>query len=71
MGGRGRERERQRETETERWKQTLKQAPGSELSTQSLTRGSDSGTTRSRPELKLDTQPTKPHRHPHPNSIHY
>ena len=43
-------REGQRERET----QNLKQAPGSELSAQRLTWGSNSGTMRSRPVLKLD-----------------
>ena len=43
--------ERERETHT----QNLKQAPGSELSAQSLTWGSNSRTVRSWPELKSDT----------------
>ena len=41
-----------------------KQAPGSELSAQSLTRGPNSQTTRSRPEPKSDAQPTEPPRRP-------
>ena len=51
---------RQRETEHERGRvregetQNLKQAPGSELSAQSPTRGSNSRTARSWPELKSD-----------------
>ena len=48
--GRGGERERERERE----RQNLKQAPVSELSAQSLKRGSNSQTMTSRPELKLD-----------------
>ena len=48
----GRDRERQREQEN------LKQAPGSELSSQSLIWGFNSWTVRSWPELKLDAQPT-------------
>ena len=38
----------------ERHTQNLKQAPGSELSAQSLMRGSNSWTVRSGPELKSD-----------------
>ena len=41
-----------------------KQAPGSELSAQSLTRGSNPQTARSRPEPKSDAQLTEPPRHP-------
>ena len=52
--------EGQRERET----QNLKQAPGSELSAQSPTRGSNPQTARSRPELKSNAQPTEPRRHP-------
>ena len=48
--------EGQRERET----QNLKQAPGSEPSAQSLTRGSNSRTARSWPEPKSDAQPTEP-----------
>ena len=48
---RDREREREREREggkgKERWRQNLNQAPGSELSAQSLTWGSNSQTARS------------------------
>ena len=54
---RGRGRERERKTQTE-------EAPGSELSAQSPTRGSNSQAMRSRPEPKLDAQPTEPPRHP-------
>ena len=39
-------------------------APGSELSAQSPTRGSNPQTVRSWPELKLDAQPTEPPRRP-------
>ena len=46
----------------ERETQNPKQAPGSELSTQSPTWDSNSGTMRSWPELKSDTQPTEPPR---------
>ena len=52
--------EGQRERET----QNLKQAPGSELSAQSPTRGSNSRTMRSWPEPKSDAQPTEPPRRP-------
>ena len=48
----------------ERETQNLKQAPGSELSVQSLTRGSNLRTMRSWPEPKSDAQPTEPPRHP-------
>ena len=50
----GRGRERERET------QNPKRAPGSELSAQSPTRGSNSRTVRSGPEPKSDAQPTEP-----------
>ena len=50
----------QRERET----QNPKQDAGSELSAQSPTQSSNSLVVRSRPELKLDTQPTEPPRHP-------
>ena len=50
----------QRERET----QNLKQAPGSKLSAQSLTQGSNSWTMRSWPELKSDAQPAEPPRCP-------
>ena len=46
--------QRQRET------QNPKQAPGSELSAQSPTRGSNPQTVRSWPEPKSDAQPTAP-----------
>ena len=67
-----RERERERgrdkawveEGKRERETQNVKQALGSELLAQSLTQGSNSGTLRSWPESKLDTQPTEPPRHP-------
>ena len=52
--------EGQRERET----QNRKQAPGSEPSDQSLTRGSNSRTARSWPELKSDVSPTEPPRRP-------
>ena len=52
--------ERQREREP----QDRKQAPGSEWSAQSPMRGSNPQTMRSRPEPKLDAQPTEPPRHP-------
>ena len=51
------EEQRDRETESE-------EAPGSELSAQSLMRGSNPQTARSSPELKSDAQPTEPPRHP-------
>ena len=52
----------------EREAQNLKQAPGSELSAQSQTRGSNPRTLRSCPELKSDAQTTEPPRCPsHPN----
>ena len=54
-------REEQRERET----QNLKQATASELSAQSPTWGSNSGTVRSRPEPKSDAQPTEPPRRPY------
>ena len=53
-------REGQRERET----QNPKQAPGSELSAQSPTWGSNSQSTRSWPEPKSDAQPTEPPRRP-------
>ena len=48
--------EGQRERET----RNLKQTPGSELSAQSLTWGSNPRTVRSRPEPKSDAPPTEP-----------
>ena len=54
--GRAWAREGQREEET----QNPKQAPGSELSAQSLRQGSNSQTARSWPEPKWDAQPTEP-----------
>ena len=51
----------QRERET----QNRKQAPGSEPSAQSPTRGSNPWTTRSQPEPKSDAQPTEPPRRPY------
>ena len=62
-----REREReweQGEGQRERETQNLRQAPCSELSAQSLTRGSNPWTTKSQPDLKSDTEPTEPPRHP-------
>ena len=53
-----RERERERERERKREGQNPKQAPGSELSAQSPTQGSNPQTARSRPEPKSDAQPT-------------
>ena len=53
--------EGQRERET----QNLKQAPGSEPSAQSPTRGSNSQTARWWPELKSDVEPTEPPRRPY------
>ena len=58
--GRQSERGRGRDRET----QNLKQAPGSEPSAQSPTRGSNPRTMRSRPEPKLDAQPPEPPRCP-------
>ena len=54
--------EGQRERET----QNPKQAPGSELSAQSLTRGSNSRAVRSWPEPESDAQPTEPPRRHNP-----
>ena len=54
-------------SERERETQNLKQAPGSELSAQSPTRGLNSRTARSWPETKSDAQPTKPPRRPWPS----
>ena len=48
----------------ERETQNLKQAPDSELSVQSPTRGLNPRTMRSRAELKSDAQPTEPPRRP-------
>ena len=45
--GRGSEREREKQRERERERQNPKQAPGSELSAQSLMRGSNPRTVRS------------------------
>ena len=64
--------EGQRERET----QNRKQVPGSELSAQSPTRGSNPRTMRSWPGPKLDTQPTEPPRRPScpifdPNHMNY
>ena len=53
-------REGQRERETK----NLKQAPGSELSAQSPTQGSNPWTVRSWPEPKSGAQPTEPRRSP-------
>ena len=64
---RQRQRQRQsvsREGQRERETQNLKQAPGSELSAQSPTWGSNSWAVRSWPELKSDAQPTEPPRCP-------
>ena len=57
--------EGQRERET----QNLKQAPGSELSAQSPTRGSNPRTVRSWPEPKPDAQPTEPPKRPSSPSL--
>ena len=48
----------------EKGTQNLKQAPGSEPSAQSPTRGLNPRAARSRPELKSDAQPTEPPRRP-------
>ena len=53
------------EGQREREAQNPKQAPGSELSTQSPTRGLNSPAVRSWPESELDIQPTKPPRRPY------
>ena len=58
-----REGQRQRDSR-ERGTHNTKQAPGSELSAQSSTRGSSPQTTRSWPEPKLDAQQTEPSRRP-------
>ena len=60
------ERDRARAGEGQRERETRnpKQAPGSELSAQSQTRGSNSRTTRSQPEPELDAQSTEPPRCP-------
>ena len=50
--------------ERERETQNPKQAPGSELSAQSLTPGSTSQAVRLRPEPKSEAQPTEPPRGP-------
>ena len=55
--------------EREREAQNLKQAPGSELSAQSPTRGSNSQTARSWPERKSDAQLTEPPRRPSGNQF--
>ena len=49
--------------------QNLKEAPGSELTAQSLMWGSNSQTVRSGPELKSDAQPTEPLRRPNDGKI--
>ena len=54
------------EGQRERDTQNLKQAPGSEWSAQSPTRGSNSRIVRSWPEPKLAAQPTEPPRRPNP-----
>ena len=51
--------------EREREAPNQNQAPGSELSGQSPTWDSNSGTMRSRPHLKSDTKPTEPPRSPY------
>ena len=55
-----RDRARAGEGQRDRETQNPKQAPGSDLSAQSLTRGSNSQTTRSWPEPKSDVQPGTP-----------
>ena len=57
--------EEQREQET----QSLKQAPGSEPSAQSLTRGSNPRAVRSRPEPTSGARPTEPPRRPMPRTV--
>ena len=64
-GGQNGSRKGQRERET----QNPKQAPGFELSAQSLTRGSNSQTARSGPEPKSGAQLTEPPRRP--NAEHF
>ena len=54
------------EEHRDRVTQNLKQAPGSELSAQSLMRSSNPRAMKSWPELKSDAQQTKPARHPLP-----
>ena len=61
---RGKKRETVGEGQKERETQNLKQAPGSELSAQILTWGSNSRTVRSQPEQKSVAQPTEPPRCP-------
>ena len=53
----------------ERGRQNLKQTPGSELSAQSPTRGSNSRVVRSWPEPKSDAQPTESPRYPTPRYV--
>ena len=50
--------------ERERESNNLKPIPGSELTAQTLTQGSNSRTVRSYPEPKLGAQPTEPPSHP-------
>ena len=59
-----RERVQMREEQRERETQKLKQTPGSELSAQSPTQGSNSRTVISRPDPKWDAPSTEPPRHP-------
>ena len=59
-----RQRAHERGRVRERGRQNLKQAPDSELSAQSPTRGWNSQTARSWPEPKSVAQPTEPPRHP-------
>ena len=63
-GQREREIQRVGKGQIDRETQNPRQAPGSELSAQSPTRGSNPRAVRSRPELKLDAQLTEPSRHP-------
>ena len=66
------DREWARQEQRERERQNPKEPPGSELSAQSPTRGSNSWTARSWPKPKLDAQPTEPPRCPfqsHINSL--
>ena len=66
VGEEQREREREREGDV-----GPKHVPGSELSAQSLTRGSNSPKVRSRPKPKSDAQLTEPPRDPHSAHFNY
>ena len=64
-----RDREQAGEGQRERETQNLNQAPGSELSVQSLMQGSNSQAVRSWPEPMSDAQATEPPRRPPPIRI--